>query len=199
MYGNTQSPRMIFARIIISLSSLMICSGSAESQTQSNVNQPAVHHAQIDKSGLLILIRQTLTALDLSNKSGNYGILREISAPGFAVVNDSAKLSRSFQSQRDRNLDYSGVLAYEPQLTLGPEMTKDGLLHFAGFFPSASSQIKFDMYFAPVNGQWRLFGLAADVGPAAPVAPAIQPSTMNAPVDISGRPTNSSNPTIFRK
>jgi hypothetical protein len=136
---------------------------------QSAKQAQSVQSVQIDKAGLLILIRQTLTALDLSNKSGNYGILREISAPGFAAVNDSARLSRSFQSQRDRNLDYSGVLAYEPQLNLGPELTKDGMLHFAGFFPSASSQIKFEMYFSPVNGQWRLFGLAADIGPTGPV------------------------------
>jgi hypothetical protein len=134
-------------------------------------NTANIRPAQIDKAGLLILIRQTLTALDLSNKTGNYGILREISAPGFAAANDSARLSRSFQNQRDRNLDYSGVLAFEPQLSAGPEMTKEGMLHFAGFFPSASSQIKFDMYFAAVNGQWKLFGLAADVGPAGPIAP----------------------------
>jgi len=80
------------------------------------------------------------------------------------------------------------VLAYEPQLTLGPEMTKDGYLHFAGFFPSASSQIKFDMYFSPVNGQWKLFGLAADIGPAGPVAP------MPAPLPSKPTPPSQTQP-----
>jgi hypothetical protein len=52
-----------------------------------------------------------------------------------------------------------------------PEIGKNGMMRFAGFFPSASSQIKFEMIFAPVNGQLKLFGLAADVGPAGPAAP----------------------------
>jgi hypothetical protein len=135
--------------------------------------------AQIDKNGLLILIRSTLYALDLSNKSGNYTILREISAPGFAAVNDAARLSALFRSQRERNLDYSGVLVYEPTMTALPETGKDGMMHFAGFFPSASSQINFEMIFAPVNGQWKLFGLAADLGSSAPAAP--MPAPQQAP------------------
>jgi|688.fasta_scaffold372150_2 hypothetical protein len=144
---------------------LMIASSFAQQQTSQQAT------AQIDKAGLLILIRQTLTALDLSNKSGNYTILREISAPSFASVNDAARLSATFGNQRARGIDYSGTLAYEPQLTAGPEITKDGILRFAGFFPAASSQIKFEMYFAPVNGQWKLAGLMADLAPSGPVAP----------------------------
>ena len=127
--------------------------------------------AQIDKNGLLLLVRSTLYALDLSNKSGNYTILREISAPGFASSHDASNLSQIFGNLRARGVDLSGVLVFEPQLTVMPEITKDGLMRFAGFFPSASNQIKFEMVFAPVNGQWKLFGLAADVGPAGPIAP----------------------------
>lgn len=149
--------------------------------------------AQIDKVDLLILIRQTLTALDLSNKSGNYSILREISAPGFAAVNDAARLSNNFKSQRERGVDYSGTLVYEPQITAGPEISKEGLLRFQGFFPSASSQIKFEMMFAPVNGQWKLFGLAADLAPAGPRAPipapqAQNPAATNKPADTGIQP-----------
>jgi hypothetical protein len=139
--------------------------------------------AQIDKNGLLILIRSTLIALDLSNKSGNYTILREISAPGFAAVNDAARLSALFRTQRERNLDLSGVLVYEPQLTVMPEITKEGLLRFAGVFPSPTSQIRFEMIFAPVNGQWKLFGLAADVVPPGPAAPMPSPPAAPAAKD----------------
>lgn len=157
----------------------------AQAQSKPTNIQEAARPVQIDKAGLLILIRQTLSALDLSNKSGNYTILREISAPGFAAVNDAARLSASFKSQRDRGVDYSGTLVYEPQITTGPELTKEGLLRFKGFFPSASSQIKFEMIFAPVNGQWKLFGLAADVvpsGPAAPIPPTV--NSTNIPSSI---------------
>jgi len=139
--------------------------------------QKAARPAAIDRLGLLILIRQTLTALDLANKSGNYSILREISAPGFAAVHDASRLSTLFRNQRDRNLDYSGVLVYEPQITAGPEITAEGILRFAGVFPSAGSQISFQMYFSPVNGRWKLFGLVADMGPPGAVAPMEAPRT----------------------
>lgn len=144
--------------------------------------------AQIDKNGLLILIRSALYALDLSNKSGNYTILREISSPGFAAANDAARLSASFRSQRERNLDFSGVLVYEPTMTTMPEIDKNGMLRFAGYFPSASSQINFEMIFEPVKGRWRLFGLAADVGPAGPTAPS-PPLQTTPPVASKQPPT----------
>lgn len=152
--------------------------------------QQAAKPAPIDKNGMLILIRSTLYALDLSNKSGNYTILREISAPGFAVVNDAARLSASFRSQRDRNLDFSGVLVFEPTMTAMPEIDKNGMMHFAGYFPSASSQINFEMIFEPVKGRWKLFGLAADVGPAGPAAPAPQPPTMGSPAAVKQAPAS---------
>ncbi len=148
--------------------SLSFCQAHAQTTaTKTDTFRPA----QIDRAGLLILIRQTLTALDLSNKSGNYTILREVSSPDFAAANDAARLSNNFKGQRERGVDYSGTLVYEPQITGGPEITKEGFLRFQGFFPSASSQIKFDMIFAPINGQWKLFGIAADLASAAPRAP----------------------------
>jgi hypothetical protein len=42
----------------------------------------------------------------------------------------------------------------------------------AGFFPSVPAQVNFDLSFAPVNGQWRLFGISVGVGSSAPAAPA---------------------------
>ena len=62
----------------------------------------------------------------------------------------------------------------EPQLSLLPQIEPNGLLHMTGFFPSAPEQINFDVAYAPVNGQWRLFGISvglAHSGPAAPQAP----------------------------
>ena len=55
----------------------------------------AARAAQIDRNGVLILVRSSLLALDHANKTGNYKVLRDISAPGFQV-NDAAKLSEIF-------------------------------------------------------------------------------------------------------
>ena len=60
----------------------------------------------------------------------------------------------------------------EPQLTVMPEITANGMLHLAGFFPSAPTQINFEFLYAAVDGQWRLFGIATNLGSTTPVAPA---------------------------
>jgi hypothetical protein len=99
------------------------------------------------------------------------------------AANDAARLSALFRSQLDRNLDYAGVLACEPTMTTPPEIDKNGMMRFAGFFPSASSHINFEMVYAPVNGRWKLFGLGADVGPAGPVAP--MPAQQAAPQPVA--------------
>jgi hypothetical protein len=138
---------------------------------QSAAKPPAPKAVQIDRNGLLILLRSTLTALDQANKTGNYSVLRDLSAPGFAATNNPARLSEIFANLRRDKVDLSGVLVLEPQLTALPELTQNGMMHFAGFFPSAPAQLNFELIYAPVDGQWRLFGIAANLGSSAPAAP----------------------------
>lgn len=134
---------------------------------------PAPKPAQIDRNGVLILIRSSLLALDQANKTGNYTVLRDIGAPGFQT-NSAARLGEIFAKLRNDNLDLSGVAVIDPQLNLLPQIEANGLMHMAGFFPSVPSQVNFDLSFAPVNGQWRLFGVSVSIrqsGPAAPTQP----------------------------
>ena len=132
---------------------------------------PAPKPAQIDRNGVLMLIRSTLLALDQANKTGNYTVLRDIGAPGFQT-NTAARLGEIFAKLRNDNLDLSGVAVIDPQLNLLPQIEASGLMHMAGFFPSVPNQVNFDLSFAPVNGQWRLFGISVGVGSSAPAAPA---------------------------
>lgn len=132
--------------------------------------QPAAKPANIDRNGVLMLIRSTLLALDHANKTGNYTVLRDLGAPGFQV-NTAAKLAEIFAKQRGEKLDLSGVAVIDPQLSLLPQIEPNGLLHMAGFFPSVPSQVNFELLFAPVDGQWRVFGVSLSVGQSAPVAP----------------------------
>ncbi|MDP3554057.1 hypothetical protein [Methylocystis sp.] len=131
--------------------------------------------ADIDKNGVLILIRSTLLALDQANKTGNYTVLRDLSAPGFQT-NTAARLGEIFASQRKDNLDLSGVAVLEPQLSMLPQIESTGMMHMAGFFPSVPTQIRFELLYAPVQGQWKLFGLSVSLGSSAPVAPSDAPA-----------------------
>jgi hypothetical protein len=130
--------------------------------------------AQIDRNGVLILIRSTLLALDQANKTGNYTVLRDLGAPAFQT-NNAARLAEIFATQRRDKLDLSGVAALDPQLSLLPEIEPNGLLHMAGFFPSVPTQVNFELAFAPVEGQWRLFGVSVGLGSSSPTAPAPAP------------------------
>ena len=126
--------------------------------------------AQIDRNGVLMLVRSTLLALDQANKTGNYTVLRDIGAPGFQS-NTAARLGEIFSKLRNDNLDLSGVAVLDPQLSLLPQIEANGLMHMTGFFPSVPTQVNFDLLFAPVNGQWRLFGISVSIGQSGPAAP----------------------------
>jgi len=154
------------------------CVSVAEAEGGPKPEPPAQQEfqpAKIDKNGVLILVRSTLIALDQANKTGNYTVLRDIAAPGFAVVNDPARLAEIFANLRRDKTDLSGILALEPQLVAVPDINANGMLHISGFFPSAPTQINFELLFAPVNGQWRMFGLGVNVGASAPTPPAAPP------------------------
>jgi hypothetical protein len=135
-------------------------------QPQAQAPKPA----QIDRNGVLILIRTTLLALDQANKTGNYTVLRDLGAPDFQA-NSAAQLAEIFAQQRRDNIDLSGVAVIDPQLTLLPQIEGNGLMRMAGFFPSVPTQVNFEMLYAPVGGRWKLFGLSVSFGQAAPAAP----------------------------
>src|SRR6185295_18688238 len=97
--------------------------------------QQAPKPANIDRNGVLILIRSTLLALDHANKTGNYTVLRDLSAPGFAAINSSARLGEIFAKLRNDNLDLSGVAVIDPQISILPQIEANGLMRMAGFFP----------------------------------------------------------------
>jgi hypothetical protein len=134
--------------------------------------------AQIDRNGVLILIRETLLALDQANKTGNYTVLRDFGSPEFQA-NTAARLAEIFAQQRKDNIDLSGVAVIDPQLTLLPQIEANGMMRMAGFFPSVPTQVNFELIFAPVGGRWKLFGLSVSFGQAAPQAP--QPPAPNPP------------------
>jgi hypothetical protein len=132
--------------------------------------QAAPKPAQIDRNGVLILIRSTLIALDQGNKTGNYTVLRDLAAPGFQT-NTAARLAEIFAAQRRDNIDLSGVAVLDPQLTILPQIESNGMMRMAGFFPSVPTQVNFELIYAPVSGQWRLFGISVNIGQSAPTAP----------------------------
>jgi hypothetical protein len=115
----------------------------------------------------LYLIRSTLLTLNDANRSGNYTVLRDLAAPDFQAKNTAADLSQSFSDLRRRRFDLYNAAVEAPQLTTVPALDDKGMLYLAGFFPTRPLEIKFDLIFQNVGGQWRLFGISI----ATPEAP----------------------------
>jgi len=169
---------------------------AAKQQPQPQPQSQAPKPAQIDRNGVLILIRETLLALDQANRTGNYTVLRDLGSPDFQA-NTAARLAEIFAQQRHDNVDLSGVAVIDPQLTLLPQIEANGMMHMAGFFPSVPTQVNFELAYAPIGGRWRLFALSVSLGQAAPAAPqspapaapqASAPAAPAAPAKASGAP-----------
>jgi hypothetical protein len=131
--------------------------------------------APIDRNGVIILVRSTLLALDHANKTGNYTVMRDLGSPAFQN-NSAARLGEIFAKLREDSLDLSGVAVLDPQLNLLPTVDANGTMRMTGFFPSAPSQINFELTYVPVNRQWRLYGIKVWLGQSAPLAPAAPPA-----------------------
>jgi hypothetical protein len=166
---------------------LTAATGSA-GHAQGPKPEQAPKPAQIDRNGVLMLVRSSLLALDQANKTGNYTVLRDIGAPGFQS-NSAARLGEIFAKLRNDNIDLSGVAVIDPQLSLLPQIEANGLMHMTGFFPSVPSQVNFDLAFAPVNGQWRLFGISVSIGQSGPAAPEPPPAAAQKQPPANGAKT----------
>jgi hypothetical protein len=159
------------AAMALAIAAIVLSSAAMAQQTPAaKAEQQALKPAQIDRNGVIMLIRSTLLAVDHVNKTGNYTVLRDIGAPGFQN-NTAAKLGEIFAKLRNDKLDLSGVAVIDPQLSLLPQIEANGMMHMAGFFPSVPSQVNFELMYAPVDGQWRLFGISVSIAQAAPAAP----------------------------
>ena len=122
---------------------------------------------------LLRMISSTLIALNQANATGNYSVFRELGAPGFQVANSTGRLAEIFASLRRGNFDLSAVVLLQPKLLRKPEINDRGMLRLSGFFPTQPERINFDLMYQFVEGQWRLFGIAADTTHVSTAAPAI--------------------------
>lgn len=156
-----------------------LASGSAWAQenlpTDAPVPAPKASHLApalpVSLEQALYLIRSTLLTLNDANRSGNYTVLHDLAAPDFQANNTAADLGQNFADLRYRNFDLYGAALLAPQFTETPVLDQNGLLRLSGYFPTQPQQIRFDLAFQVVAGQWRLFAIAV----ATPEAVTAQP------------------------
>ncbi|TFI57195.1 hypothetical protein E2493_15900 [Sphingomonas parva] len=114
-----------------------------------------------DELVVMKLVWSSLIALDQANQTGNYSVLRDLAAPTFQSRNSAATLAGIFQALRNQRVDLGNALLVTPTFDFAPALVEGGLLRVRGRFPLRPTAIAFDLLYQPVDGQWRLFGIAA--------------------------------------
>jgi len=151
--------------LIIGLALISVTATSAAAEEQRPAQAPAAAAPQqpqlpVSLEQALYLIRSTLLALNDANRTGNYTVLHDLTAPDFQARNTAADLSDSFADLRRRHFDLFSVALAAPQLSAPPALDGNGMLRLTGFFPTRPAQINFDLLFQNTGGQWRLFGIS---------------------------------------
>jgi hypothetical protein len=134
--------------------------------------KPAAVSPSISTGQAIYLVRSTLMMLNDANRSGNYTVLRDLAAPEFQRKNSAADLAESFLDLRRRKFDFFVVSFASPQFSPDPSVDSSGKVRLTGSFPTRPLQIRFDLTFESVDGQWKLFAISV----ATPEAPKQQSS-----------------------
>ncbi|MTD96255.1 hypothetical protein GIW81_18095 [Hyphomicrobium sp. xq] len=143
---------------------------AAPSKAPLTVEQPAGQMPDAYK--LNMLIRTTLIALNQANQTGNYSVLRDLGTPQFQSLNSDARLAEIFAALRNRKLDLSPLLFFDPKLIREPALLPGGLLRLTGYIPTDPKRILFDLGFERIGNDWRLSAIVIDVQPLKSVPPA---------------------------
>lgn len=109
---------------------------------------------------MLALIRSTVIALNQANQTGNYTVLRDLSAPDFRNGNDASRLGAIFQVLREQAIDLNPLLNISPEVSQPPLLDANGLLRLVGFFPTEPLRVNFDLSFQMFENRWRPYMLS---------------------------------------
>lgn len=151
------APARCFFALLLMLASPVVAQPAQVTMPISNVPVPS--ELEMNK-----LIWSTLAAVDHANQAGNYSVLRDLSAPGFQVNNDAARLTQIFAPLRASRIDLSNTLLLAPTYAGAPRRPTSNMLQVQGFFGLRPTAISFDLSYEWVAGKWRLFGV--DIRPA---------------------------------
>jgi hypothetical protein len=132
-----------------------------------DAGRPAPASRSFSMGQATYLVRSTLMTLNDADRSGNYSVLRDLAAPEFQARNSAADLAQSFLDLRRRKFDLFTVSFATPQFNSAPQVDANGRIRLMGFFPTRPLQIKFDLIFQSVDGEWKLLAISI----ATPEAP----------------------------
>ncbi|EAQ29540.1 hypothetical protein NAP1_02170 [Erythrobacter sp. NAP1] len=158
------APAFRFATLAAVCAGLWFTPASAQAQQQQQQAQPSFQPppsvrptpSQLELSKLLW---STVAAVDHANQSGNYSVLRDISAQNFQINFNPARLTEIFSGLRNLNMDLSNALLVPPTYYEAPQMISNDVFRVRGVFQLRPISIGFDVYYQWEQGRWKLFGI----------------------------------------
>lgn len=132
---------------------------TAAAQPRPSVQPPPSLRPTPSQLELSKMIWSTIAAVDHANRSGNYSVLRDISAQGFQINNNAAQLAQVFAGIRNLQLDLGNALLVPPTYTQAPQWIREDVFRVQGTFQLRPISIGFDLYYQWEQGRWKLFGI----------------------------------------
>lgn len=127
-----------------------------------------------------IMVKATLMTFNDANLTDNYEVFDALAAAAFAEAFPPDKLSETFATFRENEIDLSAIVAFPPIEDPAPVIDADGILKLTGYFETEPSQVTYDLGFVPDGrGNWRVIGINVNVEP---------PEEMDAAPDDQFRP-----------
>ncbi|MFN0045072.1 MAG: hypothetical protein ACKVOS_01210 [Sphingorhabdus sp.] len=194
-FWSTESQALLFTRRTLALFGGMVMLWAGHSFPAIAQSQPQLPQSVAPQNTLSAapipgelelakLIWGTIAAVDNANQSGNYSVLRDLSATGFQINNNPARLAEIFSGLRSSKIDLSNALLVAPSYTAPPQMVQPDVLYLRGYFGIRPTSVEFELYYQWMAGKWRLYGVSIvplQVAGAAPSPAGTQPAPTPTP------------------
>lgn len=164
MYRDMPDNKMPGPRAPAFFLALILAAIAAPAGAQQVVNRPTVQPPLAvqpvpDQLQLSKMIWSTILAVDHANQSGNYSVLRDMSAQGFQINNNAAGLAQIFAGIRNAGVDLANALLVPPTYLEAPRQVAPDVIEVKGLFQLRPNAIYFDLFYQWEQGRWKLYGI----------------------------------------
>ena len=158
VFPKTSGRVLCWLKTLVMLTLVAACLPVADAAAQGPSDVP-------DYPGQVMLIRNTLTAVNHGNITGNYTVLRDLASERFRRQNTAGDLATTFATLRKQTRDLSPILLAEPQLTQRLAQDQYGRMQLVGYFPTQPQAVRFGLVFQKINGGWVIDEITVGVVP----------------------------------
>lgn len=108
------------------------------------------------------LIYQTIITINNASLSGNYAVLRSLSAPEFQEKYSLQDLHDTLNGLKVNKIDLKEMTLFDPVIEKKQILRSEKIFRLKGYMPTAPIRLLFEFQYQYVENKWRLFALSLD-------------------------------------